>query len=139
MGEGVKNLRLALVMTMLAVVSGGAVAADIGPEELAGIVKGRKWQVAIGGDLADPLTQAYWDFNADGSMCARFAGGKPNDRCADDGQWKLDGQTLCWELQRIGEQYGYRSACVRVQKVNARDYPMHNVKGFRQFAFRLVK
>ena len=134
-----KKLRIALVMTMLAIIPRGAIAADIGPEELTSIVKGRKWQVAIGGDLSDAGTTAYWDFNSDGSMCVRFAGGKPNDRCADDGQWKLDGQTVCWELKRIGEQYGYKSACVRVQKVNAQDYEMHNVKGFRQFAFRPVK
>jgi hypothetical protein len=124
---------------MLAIIPGSAIAADIGPEELSTLVKGRKWLVAIGGDLSNPGTSAYWDLNSDGSMCVRFAGGKPNDQCADDGQWRLDGQTVCWELKRIGEQYGYKSACVRVQKVSAQDYEMHNVKGFRQFSFRVVK
>jgi hypothetical protein len=138
-GGRVKKPRISLLITMLTIIPGGATAADIGAEELASIVKGRKWQVAIAGDLSDPLLQAYWDFNSDGSMCVRFPGSKPNDRCADDGQWKLDGETVCWELKRIGEQYGYKSACVRVQKVNARDYQMHNVKGFRQFLFRPMK
>lgn len=126
-------------MTMLTIIPAIVVAADIGPEELNSLVKGRKWLVAIGGDLSNAGTSAYWDFNSDGSMCVRFAGAKPNDRCADDGQWKVDGQTVCWELKRIGEQYGYKSACVRVRRVGERDYEMHNIKGFRQFAFRPVK
>lgn len=128
-----------LVMAMLAIFPGSSIAADLEAEELNSLVKGRKWLVATGGDLSNQGTSAYWDFNSDGSMCVRFAGAKPNERCADEGQWKLDGQTVCWELKRIGEQYGYKSACVRVQKLGAQDYEMHNVKGFRQFAFRPVK
>ena len=126
-------------MMMLTVIPTSVVAADIDPEELNSLVKGRKWLVAIGGDLSNAGTSAYWDFNSDGSMCVRFAGAKPDDPCADNGQWKIDGQTVCWELKRIGEQYGYKSACVRVRRIGERDYEMHNVKGFRQFAFRPVK
>ena len=112
---------------------------DIEPPELGELVKGRKWLVAVGGDLSNAGTSAYWDFHADGSMCVRFAGAKPNERCADEGRWNLDGQTLCWNLKYVGEQYGYKSACVKVQKVGPQEYQMHNVKGFRQFPFRPVK
>ena len=129
----------AMIATLIAITAGSVVAAEIGPEQLASIVKGRKWQVGVGGNLSDPLIQAYWDFNSNGSMCVRFPGGKPDGRCADEGEWRLEGPTVCWELKRIGEQYGYKSACVRVEKLNAQDFQMHNVKGFRQFAFRLAK
>jgi|SRR5688572_3706052 hypothetical protein len=131
--------KAALAITILATLSTGAAAQDIEPLELSNLVKGRKWLVAIGGDLSNAGTSAYWDFHADGSMCVRFAGAKPNERCADEGRWNLDGQTLCWDLKYVGEQYGYKSACVRVQKVGPQDYQMHNVKGFRQFLFRAVK
>jgi len=118
----------------------GAVAAELGPEELSSLVKGRKWLIAVQGNLSHAGHAAYWDFNADGSVCPRFGGSKPNDQCADEGQWKLDGQTLCWELKRIGEQYGQKSACVQVKKVSDTDYEAHNIKGgFRQFVFRPVK
>ena len=105
---------------MLTIIPGGAIAADIGAEELASIVKGRKWQVAIGGDLSDPLLQAYWDFNSDGSMCVRFPEASQMTDAPTMVSGRLDGETVCWELKRIGEQYGYKSACVQVQKVNAR-------------------
>ena len=60
MEESVKKRRI-LLITILAIIPGGAIAADIGPEELASIVKGRKWQVAIGGDLG-PATSGLLGF-----------------------------------------------------------------------------
>ena len=123
---------------MLAALSGSAHALDVGPDELGNLVKGRKWMIAFAGNLSG-LT-AYWDFNADGSMCVRVVGAKPDDRCADNGQWKLDAQSLCWDLNWMGEQYGYKSACVRVQKVDEQRYEAFNIKGgYRQFVFRPVK
>ena len=128
-----------LAIALLATISSGAAAQDLGPLELNELVKGRKWLGAIGGDLSSSGMSAYWDFGADGSMCVRFAGAKPNDRCADEGRWKIEDQTLCWDLTYVGEQYGYKSACVKVQKAGtATEYQMHNVKGFRQFLFRAV-
>ncbi|MGZ9076022.1 MAG: hypothetical protein ACXW13_09625, partial [Burkholderiaceae bacterium] len=87
-----------LAIALLATISSGAAAQDLGPLELNELVKGRRWLVAIGGDLSSSGMSAYWDFRADGSMCVRFAGAKPNDRCADEGRWKIEDQTLCWDL-----------------------------------------
>lgn len=127
-------------VTVFAAFCTNALAADIQPDELSSLVKGRKWLIAMQGELSHAGHATYWDFNADGSICARFGGAKPNDRCADEGRWKLDAQTLCWDLKVIGEQYGYKSACVQVKKVGAQDYEAHNIKGgFRQFVFRPVK
>jgi hypothetical protein len=123
---------------MLGVVCGSVHAEDLGPDELGKLVKGSKWAIAMQGDLS--YAPAYWDFAADGSMCVRFAGGQPNDRCADSGKWKLEAQTLCWDLDLIGEQYGYKSACVRVQKAGEDRHEAFNAKaGYRQFVFRPVK
>jgi hypothetical protein len=132
--------RIGTAMTMLAMLSGSAHAEDVGPDELTDLVKGRKWLIAMQGDLSHAGHSSYWDFNADGSMCVRFAGSKPDDRCADNGQWKLNAQTLCWDLKFLGEQYGYKSACVRVQKVGEQQYEAFNTRaGYRQFVFRPVK
>lgn len=132
--------RLFVAVIVLAALSGPLAAQDVGPDDLANLVKGRKWQIAMQGDLAHAGHSTYWDFNADGSMCARFGGAKPGDRCADDGRWRLEGSDLCWNLKVIGEQYSYKSACVRVRKVGPQEYEAQNVKaGFRQFVFRPMK
>lgn len=92
------------------------------PDQLKQLVSGQTWVIGWQRDLANPATVTHWDFKADGAVCARFIGGKAKDRCADDGKWRLQGGTLCWELQRIGETYGYKSACVRIRKVDAASY-----------------
>jgi hypothetical protein len=91
-------------------------------EQLKNLVNGRTWVISFRGNLADTNTLAYWDFKVDGSVCARFAGSKAKDKCADDGKWRLQGEALCWDLQRIGASYGYKSVCVRVRKVNEKRY-----------------
>ena len=135
-----KVLALRIVLTLVIMLSGSAVAAELGPDELGSLVKGQKWLVAMQGNLSDLKHSAYWDFRSDGSMCVRFAGAKPDDRCADEGRWRLDGRNLCWDLKSIGEQYGYKSACVQVKKTGAQEYEALNAKaGYRQFVFRPVK
>jgi hypothetical protein len=135
-----KAFRIGTVMTVLAMLSGSAHAEDVGTDELSNLVKGRKWLIAMQGDLSHAGHSSYWDFNVDGSMCVRLAGSKPDDRCADSGQWKVDAQALCWDLKFLGEQYGYKSACVRVQKVGEQRYEAINIRaGYRQFVFRPVK
>jgi len=127
-------------MTAFMVLIGNAYAEEVTPDDLRNLVMGRKWLTAVQGDLSFAGHAAYWDFNADGSMCVRLTGRKPNDPCADTGQWKLDGQTLCWDLKFMGAQYGYKSACVRVQSVGEQQYEAFNIKaGYRQFVFRPVK
>ena len=135
-----KQYTISLALTILASACAVAFAQDIGPEDLSALVKGRKWQIAMQGDLSHAGHATYWDFNADGTVCARFGGAKPNDRCADNGEWRLEGQMLCWDLKVIGEQYGYKSACVRIRKSGTQEYEAHNAKaGYRQFVFRPVK
>ena len=49
------------------------------------LVSGRTWVIAWQRELANAATVTHWDFKTDGTVCARFAGGKPKDKCADDG------------------------------------------------------
>jgi hypothetical protein len=91
-------------------------------EQVKKLVSGRTWAIGWQRDLANAATVTHWDFKADGTVCARFIGAKAKDKCADDGKWQLRGEVLCWELQRIGEFYGFKAACVRVRKVDEKRY-----------------
>jgi len=104
------------------VVAGQATDEQLTSQQLKSLVTGRTWAMSMRGDLANPNSVTYWDFRADGSICSRFSGSKPKDKCADDGKWRLEGDTLCWELQTFGEAQGYKSVCARVRKVNEKRY-----------------
>jgi hypothetical protein len=126
----------ALSLTLLPAV---AQAQKLGHDELSKLVNGQKWLIAMYGNLSDKGTTMYWDFNRDGSVCMRLANSKPDAKCADTGHWKVEAETLCWDLKFLGEQYRYKSACVEVQKT-LEHYEAINMKGgFRQFVFRPVK
>ena len=104
---------------------------DIDADQLTALVTGKKWAMSFQGDLSKSATVTYWDFKPDGSICARFVGSQSNDKCADDGTWQLKGNVLCWELQRLGETNNYKSACVRVRKVDDKRYDAIALKGFK--------
>ena len=98
-------------------------AADTLPaEQLKSLVNGKTWAITFGGELKDPARTAHWDFKADGSLCGRQHGSKAGTTCADAGQWKLQGDAICWQFQWIGETYGYKSLCVRVRKAEGKTY-----------------
>ena len=123
--------RLAMIVILCPI----AVHAQGNPEEdadqLKTLVAGRTWAMSFQGDLSKSATVTYWDFKADGTICARFVGSKPQDTCADDGTWQLKGNVLCWELQRLGVTNNYKSACVRVRKMDGKRYDAFAVKGFK--------
>ena len=111
------------VSVLISFAAAAQTAADhLTADQLKNLVSGRTWAIAWQRDLTNPSTLTYWDFKADGSVCARFVGGKVKDKCADDGKWRLQGEALCWQLQRIGETYGYKSVCVRIRKVDEERY-----------------
>jgi hypothetical protein len=68
---------------LLAGFASSAIAQNLDAGQLGSLVKDRKWLIAMQGNLAHAGHAAHWDFYADGSMCPRFAGGKPDARCSD--------------------------------------------------------
>jgi hypothetical protein len=54
----------------------------------------------------------YWTWKSDGSVCVRFE--KDGKTCGDTGQWKLDGNRVCYELAWWGESMGFNKACFRI-------------------------
>lgn len=90
-------------------------AGSVGGGELTTLVAGRSWSLSPYGDPDNAALSMVWDFRRDGSVCARAAGTKAGDPCADEGRWTLKGDVLCWELNWYGASYGFKSACSAVR------------------------
>ena len=123
--------RLAMIVILCPIAVHAQATSEQDADQLKTLVVGKTWAMSFQGDLSKSATVTYWDFKADGSICARFVGSKPEDTCADDGTWQLKGNVLCWELQRLGVTNSYKSACVRVRKVDDKRYDAFAVKGFK--------
>jgi hypothetical protein len=124
---------------MLTIVPTSVVAADIEPEELNSLVKGRSGWSRSGETfrMREPPPTGISIPTAQCAFALRERSPMIPARITVSG--RSTGRLYVGKLKRIGEQYGYKSACVRVRRVGERDYEMHNIKGFRQFAFRPVK
>ena len=123
--------RLAMILILYPIGVHAQPGSEVEADQLKALVAGRTWAMSFQGNLSNAATVSFWDFKADGSTCARFVGSKPKDKCADDGTWQVKGNVLCWELQRIGETYAYKSACVRVRKVDDKRYEAIAIEGFK--------
>ena len=118
---------LALSVGHLALVVPFAIAAQtpvdtLPASQLQLLVTDKTWAITFGGELTDAARTAHWDFKADGSLCGRQHGSKAGTKCADSGQWKLQGNAICWQFQWIGETYGYKSLCAHVRKAAGKTY-----------------
>jgi hypothetical protein len=122
---------LAMIVILCPIAAHAQASSEEDADQLKTLVVGRTWAMSFQGDLSKSPTVTYWDFKADGSICARFVGSKPSDKCADDGTWQLKGNVLCWELQRLGETNSYKSACVRARRVDNKRYDAVPVKGLK--------
>ena len=116
-------------------------ASELSAEELKSVVHGKTWALTYTTDreLKNPTNVAYWDFRANGTVCARFPNAKPKTPCADEGKWRLEGQRLCWDLARIGETYGYKSRCVQVRKLDAKRFEAFSGDGKLPIVFYPMK
>jgi hypothetical protein len=133
--------RLAMIVILYPIWVHAQAGSELDADQLKTLVTGRTSAMSFQGNLSNPATVSYWDFKADGSICARFVGSKPKDKCADDGTWQVKGNVLCWELQRIGETHAFKSTCVRVRKVDNKRYEANAVEGFKMapLAFYPIK
>ena len=89
--------------------------AELDADKLKALLAERTWVVAFYGDLTDKLRIAYWDFNADGTVCVRLASNPPKSPCGDTGKWRLEGNSLCWDLGWFGKQNQFQSVCGRAR------------------------
>ena len=57
------------------------------------LVSSKTWKITIGLDRT-----MFWDWKSDGSVCARTFGAARTEDCADEGEWNLRKNVLCWKL-----------------------------------------
>lgn len=109
------------------------VAADtLDAKTLSGLVSGHTWQEvnSVGGGYL------YWAWNPDGSVCLRQ---EATGSCMDTGRWKLDGDSVCYELSWWGKSGGYNARCNRVASKGDGRYQMIPVDGVTTFDFTILK
>ena len=110
---------------------------DLSADDVKALVTDKVWNITIGG--GDPNVTAFWDFKADGSLCGRLRGGTAGSKCADDGKWKIQGDALCWDFSWIGDQYGYKSTCRKVRKLDTASFQLIDPTGkLEPVPFRIV-
>ena len=81
----------------------------VSKEIIAGLVANRTWHVNWSSCMGATDCSTYWDFSEDGTVCARGIGATPQDKCHDDGKWRIKENSLCWELTWLGGGDGYKS------------------------------
>jgi hypothetical protein len=150
----VKRLLGVSVLVMLAFHSGRGLAQlydeeavkawgeGVNNEIIAGLVDNRTWHInwaaCMGGSDG---CRTYWDFAGDGTMCARGIDATRKDKCADEGNWRIEDNALCWELTWLGGGEGYKSTCILIKDANAGAFETTRAKGLGLpfFAFTLAK
>lgn len=112
-----------LVLTAVA-----QVPAKIAGDELIALATGRTWAISFYGNPDNPGSTNIWDFRKNGSVCARGAGSKRSEKCADEGKWSVKGEKFCWELTWMGESLGTKTACSSVSKAANDRFELRNEK-----------
>jgi hypothetical protein len=136
MNSGILVLSIVPFAFLVSLVAVGQTAGQlVTADQLQNLVHGKTLVMSMRGELSNPHSISYWDFNANGSLCPRFAGSKPKDKCSDEGKWRLEGDMLCWELRWVGEAQGYKSVCARIRKVNDKHYEVIADKKMAPIAF----
>lgn len=113
----------------------------IGGDAIAELVSDRAWHIdwaaCMGGSDG---CKTYWDFASDGTLCARGIDATRDSKCADEGKWRIDKASLCWELTWMGGGSGYKSTCILIKKAGGGGYETtrSNGLGITFFRFSLV-
>ena len=107
-------LQLALAASMSA--SAQSSPTPLSSEQVRTLVSGKVLALRFpGAPPSDPKFFSHWDFKSDGTVCGRLIGSQPNTECADVGTWKVQDNSLCWSLQRIGTSTGINAVCGSIQ------------------------
>jgi hypothetical protein len=114
----------------------------VNKQVIAGLVTNRTWHInwatCMGGSDG---CRTYWDFADDGTMCARGIDATRKDKCADEGNWRIEDNALCWELSWLGGGEGYKSTCILIKDNEAGTFETTRTKGLGLpfFQFKLAK
>lgn len=110
-----------------------AAAATLDAKAAKSLISDRMWQQP----QAHGSGQIYWAWKSDGSVCLRTE--EKNSECADTGDWKLDGDRVCYELTWWGASMGTKAACFRISDKEKGLYEALQDNGFTLFKFSVVQ
>ena len=114
----------------------------VSDDVIAGLVANRTWHInwsaCMGGSDG---CRTYWDFADDGTMCARGIDATRKDKCADEGNWRIEDNALCWELSWMGGGEGYKSTCILIKDNQTGAFETTRARGLGLpfFEFTLAK
>ena len=114
----------------------------VSDDVVAGLVANRTWHInwaaCMGGSDG---CRTYWDFADDGTMCARGIDATRKDKCADEGNWRIEDDALCWELSWMGGGEGYKSTCILIKENGTGAFETTRARGLGLpfFEFTLAK
>ena len=130
---------IALCGCLFAIVGTSANAGPLSEKESRALLNGTTWKIGMQGRFTGLVY--YWDWKPDGSVCGRLGGAKKDTPCAEVGQWKLEGNRLCWRYNLFHFfSYGYKAACVRIEGTDERKYlTISERTGNLVFAFFVVE
>ncbi len=131
---------IALAGCLFVIVGNSAYAEALSEEESRALLNGTTWKMGQLGSFTSNLV-VYWNWKPDGSVCGRIMGLSKDEPCSDVGQWRLEGNRLCWRYDWLPVGDGsYRVACVRIEGTGERKYLLINDKtGNIIFAFFVVE
>ena len=129
---------IALSSCLFAMFGNSAYAEALSEEESRALLNGTTWKIGYQGNFTLSNFLLYWDWKPDGSVCGRIGGANRDEPCSGVGQWRLEGNRLCWRYDWF--PYGYKVMCVRIEGTGERKYLAINDKtGNLAFAFFVVE
>jgi hypothetical protein len=79
----------------------------------------------------------YWAWKSDGSICYRIF--QKDGKCDDTGQWKLDGNRLCYQLSWAMKSQELNSMCFPIVDLGKGHYAALEDNGLHLFDFTVSK
>ena len=123
---------IALGGCLFAIVGNSAYAEALSEEESRALLNGTTWKILHESDHV-----FYWDWKPDNSVCGRIEGLDKDKPCTDVGQWRLEGNRLCWRYDWLPP---YKVGCFRIEGTGERKYLLINDKtGNLVFVFFVVE
>ena len=119
-------------ISVLLLSAGPASAETLDAKTLSGLVSGHTWKSER---LVGPGS-LYWEWKPDESVCLRQ---EATGSCMDTGRWRLDGDSLCYELSWWGKSSGLNARCVRAARKGDGRYEMIPVNGVTPIEFTIAK
>ena len=138
----VKRLLSVSVLVILAIHAGPALSQlydeeavkawgeGVNQEVIAELVANRTWHIDWASCMgAAAGCRTYWDFADDGTVCARAIDATREDICADEGNWRIKDNSLCWELSWLGGGEGWKSTCILIKDTGAGTFETTRARG----------